>query len=802
MKSMYEFLTSAVTQKSLSGLTEMLRLIASETESYACILWRMAPADSGPDKHLFAVAEWCADGRKCANRNLPLDDSHTGTAIRELRQTVVRDVATEVNHVDTFLRESDIVTFCSTPLKFLDGIDGAVSVYRKVGQPYSDHSLAIAESATRLVGPLFRVIEDEVSFRVMRQVDEALRQPPLSPSTESLDVVKPAMRKICDELKAAFNCREVSVFLEDRLERPSFFDLAYTTWDVVPEKTSYRAKKKDGITGYTLANPRKRIIIFDLGDEEAVQRQYPGIRWGDALRLKLKDDLAHDRETRDAGVPNPLSFMAAPMVAEGRVVGVIRCAVGLRPVYFDERQYLILERVASQIGFFWSRLLERRELAEEKGALDELVKRMQHLNNFAHIEIMKSTPSEDLIIQEALKLIRRVIRGAEITDVRLLDQKTRTLRFAVTDGEAWKKRNPKDLERRTREAYNVDEHPPKSAGVQVFQTGEKYLVRDPKSDPLYFGNFPDTKHMVIAPLKLRSEADREEIVGVLDIRSVISRDFSDSSIAIAEFLGSQLALYRRLVTTVKELREKLEELKRMREQQIQINADLAHQIRHPAIASVMRVQSLLRSLPRDDETSQKLRAIRGITARTMHVALNIDLFARLASGETIPVNRKPIERADLLRLLINTAQDAAYLASTDTRRRTSHVEEEGFKKIGVLYADVNLLEQAVTQLLDNAFKYSFPDTQVLVNAGITGAGNVRISVFSEGIVLRGDDVMSCIERGWQGDEARDVSETGSGIGLWIVHNIMKAHRGILNPVPTNSEGITEFALIFPPGVEK
>jgi signal transduction histidine kinase len=38
---------------------------------------------------------------------------------------------------------------------------------------------------------------------------------------------------------------------------------------------------------------------------------------------------------------------------------------------------------------------------------------------------------------------------------------------------------------------------------------------------------------------------------------------------------------------------------------------------------------------------------------------------------------------------------------------------------------------------------------------------------------------------------------GSGIGLWIVDHIMKAHEGELIVVPTTSDGITEVKLVFP-----
>ena len=52
-------------------------------------------------------------------------------------------------------------------------------------------------------------------------------------------------------------------------------------------------------------------------------------------------------------------------------------------------------------------------------------------------------------------------------------------------------------------------------------------------------------------------------------------------------------------------------------------------------------------------------------------------------------------------------------------------------------------------------------------------------------------------RGERGQLAMLVVGEGSGIGLWIVDEIMKAHGGVLEIIPTTPERITRIRLLFP-----
>ena len=99
-------------------------------------------------------------------------------------------------------------------------------------------------------------------------------------------------------------------------------------------------------------------------------------------------------------------------------------------------------------------------------------------------------------------------------------------------------------------------------------------------------------------------------------------------------------------------------------------------------------------------------------------------------------------------------------------------------------------------VLDNAFKYSSRNTKVRISGELSGTGRFYILVSNHGTRLHATEVQRCTERGWRSELAKLTTGEGAGIGLWIVNNIMTAHKGDLEISPTVG-GRTEVKLIFP-----
>jgi len=812
-----ELVSRALRQDKLAGISIMLRNIAEAVNAFGCILWQVAPGanlnSDPPTGSLFVLSDWFASQQHDVMHDLPIAKSVTGKAIINQVPITVDDIwkadqENKVNTKDPFLRNADIRAMCSIPIRFADGDLGAVNLYRTTPDGFNSVEMAQAEQMALLVPALYQTIRHEISFALIRKINERLHeaelQAPEAPQAISREAAGNTILEITKLVADAFQCIEASIFLEDPRQNPGVFELKATTWPVPFKKTSYRSDD-EGLTGWVLKH-RKAVKIFDLAHferkKELIQNEYPTINWLDSLDIKSTvRQILELEENKDAP---PLSFMAVPIVKGEKIYGLIRCSVAFEGAYyFAEREVALLTLVAEQISRYWSTWLARCQVQDENETWRDFVDSIKHLNSFVYRELTREAPDEHRIFAEAMRVASRVIKGAEIIDVRLLDDAKENLYFAEPHGDAWKAGTPDEKEKRLARRYSVTDKPPTSAGAYVFQTGKVHVMPDVHADRYYSELFPATRRMIIAPIKVEDKK-----FGVLDIRGVGKLDFPHHAASIAELIGQQLGMYSFLAGSIGELRKaqgelsrSLEQLQKLQRGQVQIFQDLSHQFKTPILQAQRQIQLVLTEVS-DERLRQRLWAIRGLCSKAKRVSYNTQLFSALARGEPIPLKtHSPLRIEELIRLLIEAAEDNRLML--DQRRNIEfHVDAESFTKydpkkprIKQLQADKDLLEQAVTDILDNAGKYSYRNTVVRISGGRTGGGKFYIAIENRGLELTGNELTKSRERGFRGEKAKQTTGEGSGIGLWIVDHIMKAHGGELEIQSEKQD--TQVRLIFP-----
>jgi two-component system, OmpR family, sensor histidine kinase KdpD len=112
-------------------------------------------------------------------------------------------------------------------------------------------------------------------------------------------------------------------------------------------------------------------------------------------------------------------------------------------------------------------------------------------------------------------------------------------------------------------------------------------------------------------------------------------------------------------------------------------------------------------------------------------------------------------------------------------------------------ADRELLGLALRQLLDNALKYSPPNSTIEIRAGRNGG--VAITVANSGSEIPHPEQARVLERFYRGSGARNIP--GTGMGLTIVQQIAQAHRGTL-AIASAPESGTAITLSLPRGDQK
>ena len=112
-----------------------------------------------------------------------------------------------------------------------------------------------------------------------------------------------------------------------------------------------------------------------------------------------------------------------------------------------------------------------------------------------------------------------------------------------------------------------------------------------------------------------------------------------------------------------------------------------------------------------------------------------------------------------------------------------------------LEIDPDAVRQALTNLIDNAIKYSSKEKVIAVELTQEGK-RVEIRVRDKGIGIPKKEQERIFEGFYRHEEASLHSPKGVGLGLKIIRHIMDAHRGEIRVESQPGQGST-FSLIFP-----
>ena len=112
-----------------------------------------------------------------------------------------------------------------------------------------------------------------------------------------------------------------------------------------------------------------------------------------------------------------------------------------------------------------------------------------------------------------------------------------------------------------------------------------------------------------------------------------------------------------------------------------------------------------------------------------------------------------------------------------------------------VHADRSKIQQVLYNLLDNAIKFSNPQSTVTIETTERGE-KIFTSVRDYGIGIPKEDLSKIWERFYKSDLSRGKDKKGTGLGLAIVREIIQAHNENINVISTEGVG-TEFIFSLP-----
>jgi signal transduction histidine kinase len=217
-------------------------------------------------------------------------------------------------------------------------------------------------------------------------------------------------------------------------------------------------------------------------------------------------------------------------------------------------------------------------------------------------------------------------------------------------------------------------------------------------------------------------------------------------------------------------------------------ANVSHELKTPLTSIQGFSQAILdgtASTP--DQHKQSAQVIYNEAARMHRMVLDLLDLARLDAG-IADLKRLPVDLTALLNSLGERFGPQARNAGV-----TLEIKASGLSPIN---GDGDRLAQVFTNLVDNALKFSPPGGRVSVTA-LTKETGLEITIRDNGAGIPPDALPRIFDRFYQADASRRGGEHhGAGLGLAIVHEIVRAHGGKIDVRSTVGQG-SEFVIWLP-----
>jgi two-component system sensor histidine kinase BaeS len=269
---------------------------------------------------------------------------------------------------------------------------------------------------------------------------------------------------------------------------------------------------------------------------------------------------------------------------------------------------------------------------------------------------------------------------------------------------------------------------------------------------------------ITAPLELMLEAVRASGAGVRSVR-------------IKKVRG--VGVIRELLESFNQSANALDQRDRL---QRNLVADVAHELRTPVAILQASHEAMLDGVT--DPTPQNLGSLRD---EVLRLARMVDDLQRLAAAEAaaLQLTLAPHDLAAIAAEAADSLRGAFGAAEVDLVQSLPEIQ---------VACDTDRMRELISNLLTNALKFTPPGGSVRLETGSGEDGLARLRISDTGIGIPPDELPHVTERFFRGLRPSQMTG-GSGIGLTIVAELVRAHGGELEIASEPDQG-TQVTVAF------
>jgi two-component system phosphate regulon sensor histidine kinase PhoR len=216
-------------------------------------------------------------------------------------------------------------------------------------------------------------------------------------------------------------------------------------------------------------------------------------------------------------------------------------------------------------------------------------------------------------------------------------------------------------------------------------------------------------------------------------------------------------------------------------------ANLSHELKTPLTAIRGFSETLLEDSPGASESTRKhLEVIFRNATELNHLMENLLNLSRIESGR-----EELLEEKIILRPFVDLLLERF---SAQAKIKQIELLNEIPKEAAPLLADPGKLNQILSNLVDNAVKYTQEKGKVWVRSQVRGE-EYQIEVEDTGAGISPQDQERIFERFYRVDKARSRDSGGAGLGLAIVKHLVELHGGRVSVESQPGQG-SRFKVVF------
>ncbi|MBD1902845.1 HAMP domain-containing histidine kinase [Trichocoleus sp. DQ-A3] len=213
-------------------------------------------------------------------------------------------------------------------------------------------------------------------------------------------------------------------------------------------------------------------------------------------------------------------------------------------------------------------------------------------------------------------------------------------------------------------------------------------------------------------------------------------------------------------------------------------ANVSHELRTPVSNVYVTLEALANGAAEEPELRDRfIQTAQDETLRLSRLIKDLLDLGRLEAGVT-PLEQQPLKLRDLIERAVRAMESRMIAKEVGISVEVADVQIQG---------DPERLLQAFLNILDNAIKFSVPESKVSVSSNTEGA-QVSVKIRDRGTGITESDLPRIFEQFYTADPSRKGS--GTGLGLAIARRIVEAHGGTITATSTLGQGAT-FSIRLP-----